>query len=87
MDFFALQNEFYYLNFHRTRRFYLLQKHSSILFDLFNHTGTKVKSINIQNIKPGNHEMEIDFSDLPAGIYFCVLKTNEKIQTKKIVKL
>jgi hypothetical protein len=24
---------------------------------------------------------------LPAGVYFCVLKTNEGVQTKKMIKL
>ena len=37
--------------------------------------------------KSGTHEMEIDLKNIPAGVYFCVLKTNKGIQTKKIVKL
>lgn len=37
--------------------------------------------------KPVILEMEIDLSDIPAGIYFCVLKTNEGVQTKKLIKL
>ena len=33
------------------------------------------------------YEMEIDLSDIPAGVYFCVFKTSEGIQTKKMIKL
>jgi len=46
-----------------------------------------VKSILNEELLPGTYEKEIDLSDLKLGIYFCVLKTNSGIQTKKIIKL
>jgi len=58
-----------------------------LIFDLFGLTGTKVKSFIIQNAEPGNHELENDLSNLPAGIYFCKLKTHNGTQTQKIIKL
>ena len=35
----------------------------------------------------GEHKVVFDGTKLKAGIYFCVLKTNEGIQNKKIIKL
>jgi len=47
----------------------------------------KVKSILNEEKLPGSYEMKIDLSELKQGIYFCVLKTNYGMQTKKIIKL
>lgn len=66
---------------------YMISDLGYMIFDLIDITGTKVKSLTIQSNEAGTHEMEIDLCDVPAGIYFCVLKTNQGIQTKKIVKL
>ncbi len=55
-------------------------------FELFEISGVKVKSL-INEIKmPGTYEKEVDLSKLNPGIYFCVLKTEEGIQTKKLIK-
>ncbi len=57
------------------------------IIDLFDVSGVKVKSIINEIRTPGTYEMEIDLNDIPVGIYFCTLKTNKGIQTKKIIKL
>lgn len=31
--------------------------------------------------------MEIGLSDIPAGVYFCVLQTSGGIQTRKMIKI
>ena len=35
----------------------------------------------------GEQKIIFNTADLPAGIYFCVLKTNYGMQTRKIIKL
>ena len=55
--------------------------------DLFEISGVKVKTLLNEKKMPGTYEMEIDLSDLPGGVYFCVLKTSEGIQTRKMIKL
>jgi hypothetical protein len=40
-----------------------------------------------ENTNGKNYEITFDGSGLLPGVYFCVLKTNEGIQTKKIIKL
>lgn len=58
-----------------------------LIFDMIDLTGAKVKSFTIQNSDLGINELKIDLRDIPAGVYFGVLKTNNGIQTKKIIKL
>lgn len=66
---------------------YTIYEQGFTIFKLFQISGIKIKQI-INEVKiPGTYEMEIDLSDLPKGLYFCILKTNEGIQTKKIIKL
>ncbi len=55
--------------------------------DLFDISGFRIKQLVNENKIPGIYEMEIDLNDIPVGIYFCTLKTNKGIQTKKIIKL
>jgi hypothetical protein len=58
-----------------------------IKIDLYEISGVKIRPLLNEVKLPGTYEKEIDMSELPAGIYFCVLKTKEGKQTKKIVKL
>jgi len=55
--------------------------------ELFDISGVMVKSFINEVKNPGTHEMVVELRDLKPGIYFCVLKTNAGIQTKKLIKL
>ena len=57
------------------------------IIDLFEISGVRIKGLLNELRNPGSYEMEVDLSDLQAGVYFCVLKTREGIKTTKIVKL
>jgi len=35
----------------------------------------------------GKHEVQFDAKELAPGVYFCVLKTDEGIQTTNMIKL
>lgn len=54
------------------------------LFDFF---GRKVRDLINNNLQAGFNEITLNSSDLKSGIYFCVLKTNEEVQTKKLIKM
>jgi len=58
-----------------------------VILDLFEISGVKVKSILNEEKLPGTYEIKIDLRDLEPGVYFCVLETNEGVQTKKLIKL
>ncbi len=55
--------------------------------DLLEISGRKVQSLMNEMKNPGTYETEINLSDVPPGVYFCVLKTSDGIQAKKIIKL
>lgn len=57
--------------------------------DLYELSGNSVKQIINEEKMPGTYELELDLSDLKAGVYFCVLKTNpaQIVQTRKLIKL
>ena len=57
------------------------------IFELFHISGIKIKTILNEVKTPGTYELEVDLNDLPPGVYFCTLKTNEGMLTRKIIKL
>ncbi len=66
---------------------YTLTHKSFITLEIYNLNGELV-SVLITEVKPeGKHEVIFDRGNIPAGVYFCTLKTNEGIQTTKMIKL
>jgi len=62
-----------------------LRQSEIITITIYNHLGEKLKAIS-ERKSVGQQKIEWNCEGLSAGIYFCVLKTNEGIQTRKIVK-
>jgi len=58
-----------------------------VICDLFDISGLRIKRLLNDKKMPGTYDIKIDLSDIPAGIYFCELKTNGGKQTKKVIKL
>lgn len=53
---------------------------------IFNHLGKQVKVVEKKQLT-GMQEYTMDLNGLPAGMYFCVLKTESGTQTIKLVKM
>lgn len=66
---------------------YMISDEEYLIFDMIDLNGIIIRTLTIQNTKFGINEMEVDLSDLPAGIYFCTLKTMDEIQVRKLIKL
>ncbi|MBL8017865.1 MAG: T9SS type A sorting domain-containing protein, partial [Ignavibacteria bacterium] len=49
--------------------------------------GKEIAVLVNENLKPGTYEIEWDASNIPSGVYFYSLITNEFTQTKKMVVL
>ena len=62
-------------------------KAQTVSCDLIDISGIRIKELISEVKSSGIHEIKIDLSDLKPGIYFCTLKTNKGMQTKKIIKL
>jgi hypothetical protein len=62
-----------------------LDKPGNISVDILNQVGQSVYSSQTGTYSEGQHLIRLDVSDLPAGIYYCVVKSEGKQTTKKIV--
>jgi len=61
-----------------------LQRISLKIYDLY---GRAMATVVDEVMPAGEHVLQFDASGLPAGIYFCVFKTGNGIETVKIIKL
>ncbi len=66
---------------------YHLATASTTTIVIYNQQGQIISTLLDEKKQAGDHEIKFDSSGLPSGIYFCVLKANDEIQTAKIVKL
>lgn len=66
---------------------YELQKATDIQLTIYNQMGKKIKSLKDEHQAKGKHQLKFDLSKLKPGVYFCTLRTNEGIQTRKLVRV
>lgn len=66
---------------------YTIQYNSHVTIKILDLTGQEITTHVDELQQQGQQQVIFNTSDLPAGIYFCVLKTNYGMQTKKIIKL
>ena len=64
---------------------YLIRDSGYLISDLFGISGNKILELIRQDVGPGEYEMEIDVSDLPAGIYFIKIQVGNLIAVNKLV--
>jgi hypothetical protein len=56
------------------------------MIDLYSISGQKIKRLLNEEKPAGTYELEVDMSDVPSGVYFVLLKTQNEVQTTKLVK-
>ncbi len=66
---------------------YTLNHNSHVTLRIIDLTGQEIITLVDDLQKSGEQQIIFNTGDLPSGIYFCVLKTPETIETKKIIKL
>jgi len=66
---------------------YTLNENSHVSLNILDLSGRLVVPLVNEVQQQGEQKIDFNIARLPAGIYFCVLKTNEEIQTRKIIKL
>ncbi len=66
---------------------YFLESKSPVKLSIHNLNGQLISTLVDEVQQQGNQKVIFNTTGFPAGIYFCVLKTNSGIQTKKIIKL
>jgi len=66
---------------------YTIQERSMVQIEIYNYNGQRIITLVNDEKQQGNHEVIFEGTELQPGVYFCTLKTNQGIQTKKIIKL
>jgi|GEM_PF-3157441 len=56
------------------------------LIEIKNELGQSIKKLNSKQVPNGKNEMAIDISDLPVGIYFVQIQSNNSTVNKKFIK-
>jgi len=71
-----------------TTIYYQLLDSSPVTLEIYNNYGQVVSTLVNNEVKiQGKYKVSFNSMGLNPGIYFCVLKTSEGMQTKKIIKL
>lgn len=65
---------------------YQFQQSKTVQFIIYNQVSEKVDIIT-EKQSTGKHQFVWNAEGLPAGVYYCVMKTNSQIQTMKMIKL
>ena len=65
---------------------YELKQPSTAQITIYNHLGKQIEIIQ-QNQSQGKQQVVWNAEELPSGVYFCVLKTNEGTKTTKMIKM
>jgi len=66
---------------------YTLESNSMVILNILDLSGREIVTLVNEVQKQGEQRVVFNTNDLPAGVYFCVLKTNERFQTKKLIKI
>ncbi len=66
-----------------TQIWYQLEEESSIIVNIFDYTGKRIRSYSQGTMVKGAHFFEFSSDGLPAGIYFYSLEVNGKISDSK----
>lgn len=64
-----------------------LQEPEFVSLTIHNALGQKIANLVLEQLNTGIHKFEWNADGLVEGIYFCILKTSEGIQTRKIIML
>jgi len=66
---------------------YLIHDIGYLISDLYSIDGRKIRELVNQELPAGNHEIEIDVSDLPAGMYYFRIRAGDKVGGGKMVRM
>lgn len=64
-----------------------LEKNENIKVEIFNVAGQLLSTPFFGKKSIGNHQLELDVSNISQGIYFCKIKIGEQVQVLKFIKM
>jgi len=70
-----------------TKISFTMAKRGKVSLKIYDMLGRKVKTLLNRVMNSGNHEINFSAGNLPSGVYFYMLKTNDYSETKKMILL
>ncbi len=64
---------------------YTLKENTSVKLTVYDRLGREVKTLVDENQNAGTHTVDFNGGNLPSGIYFYRIKTNEKTEVQKMI--
>ncbi len=62
-----------------------LEDNAGVSINVLNTIGQSVKMLDLGQLKTGSHKLNLDVSDLPAGLYYCNVRVDGQSASRKIV--
>ena len=64
---------------------YFIPVSSRVVLSVVNSRGEEISRFEAMEQDAGHYEFEFNARDLPSGIYFCNIETNNYSETKKLI--
>lgn len=58
---------------------------ANVIIKVYDFTGKEIRTLACSEYSKGEHKVVFDASGLPAGVYFCRLQADGKVETKKMI--
>lgn len=68
-----------------TRLRYQINDKGLTICDLYSISGAKIEKLIDNLVKPGTYELEIDVSQLPAGVYYIRIQAGKELVVRKLI--
>ena len=66
---------------------YELEQPSTVQITIYNHLGERIELISEKYQSTGKHQFTWHAENLPAGVYYCMLRTSKETKTAKMIKM
>jgi flagellar hook assembly protein FlgD len=66
---------------------YSLSQNSDITIEIYDMSGKVISNLLKKRQSAGKYTIDFDGSEIPTGVYYCMLKTGNQVMTKKIIKV
>jgi len=73
--------------FHEAKIRFTLEASQEVMVSIYSASGEKVVSWNTGILPPGMNQEKVDTSSLHPGVYLCVVKTEKRIMTAKLIRV
>ena len=64
---------------------YAIPQDGKVKITVYNSLGAKERELVNEYLSAGNYEIQFDGKNLPSGAYYCILESNNRMLTRRIL--